>query len=146
MEGEMRGFFRVIALMAAVAGPLCASGLSADTPRVRVLILTGESDFPSHDWRVTTPVLRGLLERTGRFDVRAAEEVRGITAAALSGYDVLVLHYNGPRWPAETEKAVEDFVRDGKGMVALHAINYGSFLGMEQKRTRWVSAGPGWVA
>jgi type 1 glutamine amidotransferase len=122
---------------------------AAEPARVRVLLLTGESDYPSHDWRSTTPFLRNLLERAGRFDVKVAEEVRGLNAQSLASYDVLVLNYNGPRWGEATEKAVEDFVRGGKGMVAVHAVSYGPFFGMEQIKGRWIYAGgmaAGWSA
>ena len=110
---------------------------AAEPARVRVLILTGESDLPSHDWRTTTPFLRSLLDSAGRFDVKVAEEVRGLDARSFAPYDVLVLNYNGPRWAETTEKAVEEFVRGGKGLVALHGVSYGSFWGMEQLKGRW---------
>jgi type 1 glutamine amidotransferase/formylmethanofuran dehydrogenase subunit E len=115
--------------------PACAA---AEPAQLRVLILTGESDYPYHDWRSTTPFLRGLLERTGRFDVKVVEEVRGLDAAALAAYDVLVLNYNGPRWGETTERAIEEFVRGGKGLVAVHAVSYGSFFGMEFRKGRWI--------
>lgn len=123
----------------------CFAAGAAERP-LRVLILTGESDYPYHDWRSTTPFLRNLLQRTGRFEVKAAEEPRGITSATLAGYDALVLNYNGPRWGVETERAVEAFVRSGKGMVALHGISYGTFLGQERINGKWVAANTGWPA
>jgi len=94
---------------------------------IRVLILSGRNN---HDWRTTTPFLRKTLVESGRFDVRVEEEPMGITQATLAAYDVLVLDYDGPRWGATTEKAVEDFVKSGKGLVALHAASY-AFTGLE---------------
>ncbi len=38
-----------------------------DAGKVRVLILTGRNN---HEWRVTNPYLREVLQVTGRFDVR----------------------------------------------------------------------------
>jgi type 1 glutamine amidotransferase len=73
--------------------------------------------------------MQGILTNTGRFDVKLEEEVNGITAATLANYDVLVDYYYGPRWPEVTEKAVEDFVRSGKGMIGIHGITYGPFFG-----------------
>jgi type 1 glutamine amidotransferase len=58
------------------------------------------------------------------------EEPAGITAATLAAYDLLVIDYEGPRWGAATEKAVEDFVKQGKGLVAVHGANY-TFTGLE---------------
>ncbi len=115
---------------------------------VRVLIITGETDLPYHDWRQTTPFLREALARTGRFDVKVTEEPRGLNASALADYDVLVLNYNGPRWGAEAERAVESFVRSGKGMIAFHGVSYGTFYGQvfEKRWTKPTGSGPGWTA
>ena len=108
-------------------------GLAQDTipffqaGKLRVLILAGRNN---HDWRATTPFLRKVLVDSGRFDVRVEEEPAGITDATLAAYDVLVLNYEGPRWGSVTEKAVENFVRQGKGLVAIHGANY-TFTGLE---------------
>lgn len=130
---------------------LLLAGILAALPLLpapgKVLILTGSMD-PSHDWRATTPVLRAALEQAG-FEVAVAEKVPGLTAQDLAAYDALVLHYNGPRWGAETERAVEDFIRSGKGMVALHGVSYGAFFGMEFRGGRWQPSStgdPGWPA
>ena len=70
-------------------------------------------------------------KNTGRFDVKVEEEVDGISPRTLENFDVLLVNYRGPRWGSETEKAVEDFVRSGKGMLAFHGVIYGEFLGQE---------------
>jgi hypothetical protein len=124
---------------------LSAAAAMAAEP-VRVLILTGETDLPYHDWRVTTPFLRGVLANTGRFDVKVEEEVRGITSATLAGYDVLVLNYNGPRWGEGTERAIEDFLRSGKGMIAIHGVSYGPFYGQQLGGGKRTMAGEPWPA
>lgn len=129
------------ALLANASGALCAD-------KIRVLIFTGSSDY-SHPWEPNVPYLRAALTNTGRFDVRVEEEVRGITAATLANYDLIVQYYYGPRWPAVTEKAVEDFVRSGKGMITVHGVTYGPFFGeaggnpQEPKRRM---EGEGWTA
>lgn len=128
---------------------ICMALATAATPnRVRVLFLTGETDLPYHDWRVTTPFLRNVLTDTGRFEVKVLEDVRGMTARSLSGYDVLVLNYNGPRWGKEAETAVEEFVRSGKGLISLHGVTYGELYGQEfNKRWSVSSTGDkGWLA
>ena len=119
------------------AALLGASRLGAQAPSnhpsgapLKVLILTGSLDLPWHHWRASTEFLRGVLERTGRFEVKVLEEVRGVTATTLAGFDVLVLNYNGPRWGAATEQAIEEFVKSGKGFVSFHGTTYGSFYGM----------------
>ncbi len=95
---------------------------------IRVLILTGQSDY-SHPWQPTVPFMREILNNTSRFDVRVEEELRGITPATLASYDVLVDYYYGPRLGDVVEKAIEDFVKSGKGMVGVHGITYGPFFG-----------------
>lgn len=89
--------------------------------RLRVLIVTGRNN---HDWRATTPFLRHVLDATEKFDVRVTEEPGALSAESLRPYDALVINYCGPRWSAQTEKAIEEFVRGGKGMVVVHAADY----------------------
>lgn len=107
--------FLIVALASCRAGDL------------RVLILTGASD---HDWRSTTPALKKILLDTGRIDARVNEEPAGLTGATLARYDALVVNYNGIRWGAESEAAVEKFVASGKGLVAIHNASY-AFSGLE---------------
>ncbi len=112
---------------------------------IRVLILSGENN---HDWRETTPCLRNLLLNTGRFDVRVNEEPAGMTAATLAAYNVVVLDYNGPRWGPAAEKALEEFVRSGGGLVAVHGANW-AFSGLVILGAHHVPTGmmePAWPA
>src|SRR5436305_11761653 len=99
---------------------------TAAGPDIQALIFTGRDH---HDWQATTPYLRKLLTDTGRFAVRVEEEPAGITSATLAKYDVVILHYNGPRWGDVAEKTVLDYVRNGKGVVAVHAATY-TFSGL----------------
>ncbi len=104
---------------------------------IRVLIFSGRNN---HDWRTTTPFLRDSLLAAGRFDVRVTEEPAGITARTLAPYDVVVLDYNGPRWGETAEKALVEFVRSGKGLVAVHAASY-AFGGLDTLGDRHVRTG-----
>jgi type 1 glutamine amidotransferase len=145
---------RPVALLLACLAPAFASAQSsADLPdvrarffqpgKIRTLFLSGRNN---HDWRSTTPYLRQLLVDTGRFDVRVVEEPAGITAQTLAVYDLVVSDYCGPRWGAATEKALDDFVRAGKGLVAVHGAAFG-FSGLEVLLDRHVKSGivePAW--
>lgn len=113
--------------------------------KIRVLVLTGRNN---HDWRTTTPYLRQVLEATGRFDVRVTEEPSGLTAETLRPYDVLVSNYCGPRWGAQAEKAVEEFVKGGKGLVVVHAGSYpfGETAVLSEKMGRTEVYQPAWAA
>ncbi|HZT30732.1 MAG TPA: ThuA domain-containing protein [Bryobacteraceae bacterium] len=116
---------------------------------LRVLILTGQSDVPYHDWRATTAHLERLLAATSRFEVQVEEQPARLNGRRPANYDVLVLNYNGPRWGPEAEEAVEQCIRSGKGMIAVHGVSYGLFFGMEWKNNRWAASptgDPGWRA
>ena len=120
---------------------------AAAASRLKALILTGEIDSRYHDWRASTAFLRDLLERTGRFDVRVEEEVAGISAATLGPYDLLILNYNGPRWGPAAERAVEQFVGQGKGLISFHGVTYGPLYGMVFEGNKWQAGhDQGWQA
>jgi type 1 glutamine amidotransferase len=131
--------------MARVLLPLliAATGWSQNTGtffqpgKIRALIISGRNN---HDWRATTPLLRRQLVNTGKFDVRVTEEPSGITGQTVEAYDVLILDYNGPRWGQTAERAVEDFVKAGKGLVLVHGASYG-FGEMELLGDRHVKTG-----
>jgi uncharacterized protein len=104
------------------AGPLAPA--QAPKPKLQALIITGQH-VGGHDWRATTPVLRKLLEDTGRFDVRVTEEFRGAGAETLAPYDVVILNYNDGRkpelrWGERADTALLNYVRGGKGLVVYH--------------------------
>ncbi|MDW8130636.1 MAG: ThuA domain-containing protein [Bryobacterales bacterium] len=117
----------LLALLLAMETAAGQSTLALFRPgAIRALILSGRNN---HDWRSTTPELRKILLETGRFDVRVVEEPTGLTADTLAAYQVILLDYNGPRWGAATERAVESFVRSGGGLVPVHAASY-AFVGL----------------
>ena len=93
--------------MRSLAALLLAAAALHAAP-VRTLIFSGQNN---HGWRTTTPYLESLLTGCGRFEVRVEEEPSGVTTAALSHYDLIVVDYQGPRWGDATEQAVADFVR-----------------------------------
>jgi type 1 glutamine amidotransferase len=101
--------------------------LSAQPNQLRALLVTGLYD---HGYQETAPCLREILEGTGHFDVRVTEDFNGATESTLQPYHVLIVLYNGPRWDAATERAVEKFVGAGKGMVTVHGATY-AFNGVE---------------
>jgi uncharacterized protein len=120
-----------LVLVTATRSPVSQTSVANRVPLfrkgvIRVLILSGQNN---HDWRSTTPFLEKLLLNTGRFDVRINEEPVGMTSDTLAVYDVVVLDYNGPRWGQTAENALADFVRSGKGLVAVHGANW-AFSGL----------------
>ncbi|MCL4850204.1 MAG: ThuA domain-containing protein, partial [Bryobacteraceae bacterium] len=102
---------------------LTAALASAQQPaKIQARIISGQN---VHDWKGVTPVLRQVLEDTGRFEVRVMEEFRGAGPETLSPYDVVIINYFDRRrpelrWGERAEKALVDYVRSGKGLVMYH--------------------------
>jgi HEAT repeat protein/type 1 glutamine amidotransferase len=115
-------FFRT-RLLPVIAAAALAASLSAAEP-LRVLILTGQNN---HNWQETTPRLKEILAKTGRFTVDITEHPEQCDAAAFAKYDVLLSNWNSwgkvavTNWPAATRTAYLDFIRGGKGLVVVHA-------------------------
>jgi type 1 glutamine amidotransferase len=92
---------------------------------LRVLIIDGQNN---HEWKVTTPILKNILESSGRFTVDVATsppagaDMRGFEPK-FADYDVVVSNYNGDPWSEATQKAFESYVKGGGGFVSVHAAN-----------------------
>jgi hypothetical protein len=100
-------------------------------PPVRVLIVDG---FSNHDWRLTTALIRGIIEPTGLFTVAVStapptKDAPGWDAwrPKFSDYDVVIQTCNdingGPSWPRAVQADFETFVRSGGGVYVWHAGN-----------------------
>lgn len=115
-----------------------AQDTANDGKKLRVLIVDGFN--PYHEWQVTTPLMKRLLEDSGRFEVDVATVPipKGYETSTngppppienldfhpkFSDYDVVMGNYIGPRWPAETEKEFEAFVAGGGGFVSVHSAD-----------------------
>jgi type 1 glutamine amidotransferase len=115
--------------LAAAAGFLLSSGIAAQAAPIRVLIVDGQNN---HRWQLTTPVLKKVLDEAGLFqtDVVTAppkgSDLSGFKPE-FSKYQVVVMNYNNDAqtidWPEATQKAFEDFVQNGGGMVSVHAAD-----------------------
>lgn len=121
-------FQRCLPLLAIAALPLFASPLLPAEEPIKVLIIDGQNN---HDWQRTTPYLKHMLEQTGRFSVYVSTTPpQGGTPEQWNGfrpqfadYDVVLSNYNGETWPEQQRQAFEAFVRDGGGVVNVHAAN-----------------------
>jgi type 1 glutamine amidotransferase len=107
-------------LLAAVGG---AAETSPTAKAIRVLIVTG-NEYPGHKWRETTPAIRSALEQAGRrFDVKVCEDPEIMSTRLADRYDVAILHYCNWQSPSPSRAALDglaDFVRSGKGLIAVH--------------------------
>jgi type 1 glutamine amidotransferase len=103
---------------------LVTATVAAPAP-IKVLIVDGQNN---HAWEETTPVLKKLLEETGRFTVDlATTPPKGADMSSFqpnfAAYAVVVSNYNGDPWPAATTRAFEEYVRNGGGFVSYHAAD-----------------------
>ena len=102
------------------------AALPAFAAKVPALIIDGQNN---HDWKATTPVLQRLLEETGLFtvDVATAPPAKDPKLADFkpdfAKYRVIVMNYNGEMWSPATQRALEDYMKAGGGMVVFHAAD-----------------------
>jgi uncharacterized protein len=124
---------------------------------MRVMILDGQSAGTYHDWQHTTPVLKKELEDAGLFqvDVVTAPPFGGDFKKFkpdLSQYQAVVLNYDGPDWPAELKASFESYIKEGGGLVIVHAADnafpdwrgFNQMIGIGGWRERNEKAGPLW--
>ncbi len=129
-----------------------AIGLNLHGAVTRALILDGQNN---HDYRVTTPHLKKVLEETGLFSVDVATsppkggDMSGFKPR-FSSYRVIVSNYNGEPWSKDTQEAFVEFVRNGGGFVSVHAANnsfpnwkeYNQMIGIGGWEGRTEKSGP----
>jgi uncharacterized protein len=140
-----------------MAGILLSGRIAGAAPLIRVAIIDGQSAGAYHNWRLTTPVLKKELEETGLFEVTVitAPQSNGDFSTfkpEFSRYQVLVMNYDGPDWPADLRTQFEQFVSNGGGLVIVHAADnsfpawpaYNEMIGVGGWRGRNQQAGPHW--
>ncbi len=106
-----------------LVGLAALSVASAGEPGLKVLIVDGQNN---HNWKATTPVIEQILDAAGIFAVEVAtspakKQPMGGFKPAFADYDVVVSNYNGAEWPAATKRAFEAYMRNGGGLVVIHA-------------------------
>ena len=116
-------------LLTAVCGILATMACPAPAvaaEKINVLIVDGQNN---HNWKATTPVLKKLLLKTGRFSVDVATTPdRGAKKEAweafrpnFAKYDVVLSNYTGTGWPKEVNEAFTQYMAKGGGLVFYHA-------------------------
>ena len=106
---------------------LGSTSIGAEQPakKLNALIVDGQNNHP---WAEVTPVLKTILEKSGRFAVDVATspkqgEDMSSFKPNFAKYDVVVMNYNGDDWPSATQQAFEKFVAEGGGLSIVHAAN-----------------------
>jgi type 1 glutamine amidotransferase len=146
---------RIIPVMMAV---LLGGAAQAAAAPISVMLLDGESAGTYHDWKAITPVLKKELEEAGLFRV----DVVTAPASGSGGldsfhpdftrYQVVVLNYDAPDWPAPLKAAFEKYMNEGGGLVSVHAADnafpgwraFNEMIGIGGWRNRNEAAGPLW--
>lgn len=103
---------------------LCGS-LAVHAASLKALLVTGQNN---HQWKTSSPVFKQLLEQSGLFTVEVATspaEGEDMSSFRLdfSGYNVIVLDYNGDAWPVTTQQNFVNYVQSGGGVVVVHAAD-----------------------
>jgi type 1 glutamine amidotransferase len=104
-----------------------AVAAAADTPAVKVLIITGD-EF--HKWRETAPFLQQVLRKAGHEVDITETPSRDLTPDNLARYNVLLLNYrdtpmgakNNPAsvWSDDNKKAFLNAIKNGTGLYVYH--------------------------
>lgn len=138
-----------VLLLAATAVPHAAA--ADDDGRIAALIIDGQNNHAM--WPKTTMMMKHYLEESGRFRVDVARtrytwnggdlldqyplddgrEYENLKEPkpdpdfkpAFSEYDVVISNFGwkAAEWPAETKRALDQYVRGGGGFVVIHAAN-----------------------
>lgn len=127
---------------------------------IKVMLLDGESCGTYHAWQLTTPVLKKELDETGLFQVDVVTAPpTGADFSTFkpdwSKYQVIVWNYDAPndRWPQALKDSFEQYVKNGGGVVIVHASDkaFGSWDAFNEMiavggwRGRDEKTGPHWI-
>ncbi len=101
------------------------SCLHGQDNKIKVLIVTGQSN---HNWEVSHLAIKQILENSGLFTVDVAispktGKIMSNFNPDFASYQLVILDYNGDRWPEEAEKSFLEFAGNGGGVVVYHAAN-----------------------
>ena len=112
-------------LICLIASFICISAFSQKDKAIKTLIVTGQNN---HIWTTSNVVIKQILENSGLFTVDVAiSPAKGEDMSRFkpdfSAYKLVVLDYNGDRWPQETDNAFIDYVKKGGGVVLYHAAD-----------------------
>jgi type 1 glutamine amidotransferase len=130
----MKKLIGLFAICFCVAMTLNASAaLADDTKPVRVLFVLGSPPF--HDIRTMPPILEKVLDQVGGFQVTRLEPPKDkkpddpahmakLADIKRSDYDVLVFYTSGYQLNELQERALEKFLEDGGGIVAIHGASF----------------------
>ncbi len=123
----MKKLLRIILLLICL-NSLFTYSSQAQRPnkKFNILIIDGQNNH--NNWAQTSVMMKGYLEETGMFTVdiattpQAGKDMSSFVPD-FSKYNAVVLNYNGDSWPPATNDAFENFVKQGGGVVSIHAAD-----------------------
>lgn len=126
MQSKRSG--RLAGWLVAIITSLWLTSMSLAAEPIRILIVDGQNN---HNWKVTTPILKDFLTRSGRFTVDVAttpakgqpKEAWDAFRPRFAEYGVVLSNYNGELWPEPVQRDLETYVSNGGGLVIVHAAN-----------------------
>ncbi len=130
----MSGYILRRVLLTVLLAGLVSTASAAE--KMQALIVDGQNNH--RVWPKTTKMMKHYLEETGLFSVEVATTAPKGTdpkfRPEFSKYDVVVSNYNGAPWPKETQEAFIQYMKDGGGLVIVHAANnaFGSWTEYNQ--------------
>jgi len=125
----------LVAALVVLAAAWAMPAPAADAAKINLLIIDGQN---GHKWAETTPPIKEMLEKTGRFTVdvltsppalpknaddaakQAGKDAWAKFKPDFTKYQVVLSNYCGQPWPEDVQKAFEKFVNDGGGFVCYH--------------------------
>ncbi len=140
--------------LAGVAVPPASAAEKQPAGKIKVVLIDGQNN---HDWRATTPHLKGVLENCGRFSVDVSTNLKPGDKPPdqkdtvpfppdLDKYEVVLSNYNGAAWPKEFQAKLDEYLKNGKiALVIVHAANnsfekwaeYNLMIGMGWRNNRF---------
>ena len=117
---------KIILSIVILAGIVGLMNSCKEEAKYKAMIVTGQNN--SHDWTVSSPILKKILESTCLFSIKTATTPeKGADMSSFtpdfSKFDLVVLDYDGDAWPETTKSAFIEFVKNGGGVVVYHAGN-----------------------
>ena len=146
------------AMVSSILAALLGAAMPARAAQpIRVMLLDGEQAGAYHNWQETSPYLKRILEDAKIFqvDVVTAPPKGGDFSnfkPEWSKYKVVVANYDVPdeRWSDQLKASFEQYVRNGGGLVSVHAADnafagwkeYNLMIGVGGWRGRNEKSGP----
>jgi uncharacterized protein len=153
----MKKIALALLLVVAAGAALYASPAPSQRQQIPVLLIDGQSGGPYHAWQLTTTVLKKELEDAGIFNVTVATSPKfgedfSNFKPEFSKYQAIVLNYDETDWPEDSREQLENYIKNGGGLVVVHAADnafpdwpaFNQMIGIGGWRGRTEKSGPMW--